>query len=89
MTPMLQLRSSTGLMTPAEGFDIEPKRRMRIGVSAVHRRPRQRLHRVHHIHHDRELGFETLAHGAGPGFEFVDVVRYRARVRETGSALPR
>src|SRR6266850_8408106 len=55
---------------------------MRVGLSAVYRCPRQRLHRVHHIDRNSELGLETLAHGAGSGFELVDVVGHRTGIRK-------
>ena len=58
----------------AEGFHVETQWRMRIGLSTVRRRSRQRLHRVHHVHDDRELGLKALAHRAGPGLESVHVV---------------
>jgi hypothetical protein len=82
MTPMLQIAIENRFDNPAESLDIESQRRMWIGLSAVHRRLRERLHRVHHIHRNRELGLETLTHRAGTGFELIDVARYGTRVRK-------
>ena len=66
---------------PTEGLDVKPQRRVWIRRAAVYRCPRECLHRVHHVHRNRELGLEALAHGAGPGLEFIDVVRHGAGIR--------
>src|SRR6266446_7259345 len=70
---------------PTEGLDVEPQRCVWIGRAAVYRCPRERFHRVHHVHCNGEVGLEALAHGAGPGFEFIDVVRHRAGISKKTS----
>jgi len=71
----------------AKSFHVEPQRRMRIALAAVHRRLRQRLHREHHVHHDRKLGLEAFAHRASPRLESVHVVGDRAGIGQEAASL--